>query len=442
MKVKKILDSGYLKNIFTLMSGTIVSQVLLLLLAPILTRLYLPDEFGAYSLYISVASVLGLVSSLKYDQAIMLPKSENNANALFLLSLIITSLTTLILLIIITLIDQFELQENTEVKKILWYIPVGVFLVGGLQILNAYLSRNQKYKVIASNRVKNSLSMISLQIGGRKIASFEQLLEHPIALQFLNNLKHLDWLTLGKIIADTMSIFLLLLNISLSTPLGSIQTTYSRLKINAKKYNYFPKYQSLTVLSNSVSQNLPVFLLASLYSVEVAGLYALTVRVLKAPINLIGESTREVYYQRASQMYVAKEDIFPLYMKTTKNLAKLFIIPFVLILFFGDWVYAIVFGENWRLSGQFSQILIFWYFLSFINSPSIATYSIISKQNIQMKAEMIGLLFCLVTIYGGYLLFNSYLISIIAYVVVNVLVNAFLILYIRYKLLSQLNNLK
>lgn len=437
MKFSALLKSGYLKNIFTLMSGTIISQALMLLLAPILTRLYLPEEFGGYSLFISITSVVGLVSSLKYDQAIMLPKSEHNANALFLLSLIITSTTTLISFIVIVAIDYFGVHRSKEVEQIIRYIPVGIFLVGSLQVLIAYLSRNQKYKAIASNRVTNSLTMIVLQIGGRKIDLLDKLFQNPIATQITTQLKHLDWLTIGKIIADTISLISLLIHISLFTKLRTIRATSLRLRANARKHYYFPRYQSLTVLSNSVSQNLPVFLLASLYSVEVAGLYALTVRVLKAPINLIGASTKEVYYQRASKMYAAKQDIYPLYLRTTSNLAKLFAAPFFLILFFGDEIYAIVFGENWRQSGKLSQILVFWYFFGFINAPSIATFSIISRQNVQMKAEMIGLLLCLASIYGGYYVFNSYYISITAYVAVNTVINAFLIFYIRYKLLLQ-----
>lgn len=437
MRSNVFLKNSYLKNIFTLMSGTMISQALMLMLAPILTRLYVPTEFGSYSLFISISSVLGLVSSLKYDQAIMLPKSEKDAHALFLLSLTITILTTLLSLLFIALIDYFQVKTDKDIEKIIWYIPVGLFLVGVLQILNAYLSRKQKYKSIASNRVTNSLSMISLQIGGRKIDLIEKTIENSIVKDTLMSLKYLDWLIIGKITADTISLILLLTHISISTKLRNIKTSLIRLIANAKKHYYFPRYQSLTVLSNSVSQNLPVFLLASLYSVEVAGLYALTVRILKAPINLIGASTKEVYYQQASKMYAEKKNIYPLYIKTTKSLAKLFSTPFILILLFGDWIYAFTFGENWRASGELSQILIFWYFFGFINAPSIATFSIISKQNIQMKAEMIGLLLCLASLYGGYYFFNSYFASIIAYVSVNVVINVFLIFYIRHKLLSQ-----
>lgn len=418
-----------------------VSQLVMLVLAPVLTRLYLPSEFGAYSLFISITSVVGLVSSLKYDQAIMLARLDKDANAIFLLSLSITSLTTILSAIAIIVLQSFNIKEVNDISDMVWYIPIGIFLIGALQILNSYLSRKQNYKGIATTRMINSLSMMSVQIGGKNIATAEQLIQKKLHTSVHLSFERFDWLILGKIFADSLSLLILLKNISITTPLKSIKASASRLKANAKKHYYFPRYQSLTVLSNAISQNLPVFLLAGLYSVEIAGLYALTVRVLKAPINLIGASTKEVYYQRASKMYISKENIYPLYIKTTKSLIKLFIAPLFLVLFFGEELYGFAFGDNWKTSGALSQILVFWYFFGFINAPSIATFSIISKQNIQMATEIFTLAMCLLAIYGGYYFSNSYYISILAYVFINVISNVFLIIYI-YKTLriNDVNN--
>ena len=83
--LEKIKSSTYIKQIATLMSGTLFSQALMLLIIPILTRIYTPAEFGVYSLFFSITMIVGLVSSLKYDQAIMLPKDDKDANALMFL---------------------------------------------------------------------------------------------------------------------------------------------------------------------------------------------------------------------------------------------------------------------------------------------------------------------------------------------------------------------
>jgi O-antigen/teichoic acid export membrane protein len=75
---KTIKNNTYLLQIITLLSGTLLAQVVMLGFIPILTRLYTPAEFGIYSLFFSITSILGMVSSWKYDQAIMLPSSPKD----------------------------------------------------------------------------------------------------------------------------------------------------------------------------------------------------------------------------------------------------------------------------------------------------------------------------------------------------------------------------
>jgi len=81
-----------LTQIITLISGTLFAQIISLISIPILTRIYTPDEFGLYSIFFAVTSVIGMVSSLSYEQAIVLPKSQRSADAILLLSIIITSM--------------------------------------------------------------------------------------------------------------------------------------------------------------------------------------------------------------------------------------------------------------------------------------------------------------------------------------------------------------
>jgi O-antigen/teichoic acid export membrane protein len=204
--------------------------------------------------------------------------------------------------------------------------------------------------------------------------------------------------------------------------------------VNARRYDNFPKYQSLTVFLNSMSQSLPIFLFSSLYSAEMAGFYALSVQILQAPISLIGASTREVYYQRASRMYVEGKDIFNLYWKTTLGLFKIFIIPFLIIFLFGDNIFSILFGNNWTQAGSMSQILIFWFLFLFINTPSIVTFNILHLQKIQLNLEIVSILLRFLSIYIGWYFFNDQVISLVFFTIMSIAINFFAIGFIYYKL--------
>ena len=70
------------RNVLTLFTGTALSQLLATLFLLPLARLYGPLEMGLFALFQAIA--LGGVSlaSLRYDMAIVLPKSDSHARAL------------------------------------------------------------------------------------------------------------------------------------------------------------------------------------------------------------------------------------------------------------------------------------------------------------------------------------------------------------------------
>lgn len=454
-KYNALRSNTYVMQIFTLMSGTLVAQLVMLAFVPILTRLYSPAEFGIYSLFFSVSNVLGMVSSLKYDQAIMLPRSDRNALALVLLSIFITLAMVVLVGLSVFLFDDLIIRYFNNLDHVIWLIPVGVFLTGFLQIFNSYSSRHQFYKQLSVVRVVNAFSVISVQIGSKYFIKYQSSIIDKLKIDTLiqeklklytfiqDRLKFdaliqegltFDSLIIGKLLADIISLLSLIRHHFKSQTLQFFSVSRRRLMVNAKRYSHFPKYQSITVFLNAISQNIPVLLLSSLYSVEIAGLYALTVRVLQAPIGLIGASTREVYYQKASKLHANDENFYNLYIKTTLGLLKIFILPFLIVLFFGEYLFGFLLGSRWNESGVFAQILILWLACGFINPPSVISYSILNLQNIQMKLEIVSLILRFLAIYIGYIYFNSYYASIILFMLVSVVANLFSIFFIKIRL--------
>ncbi len=418
--INNLKQNTYILQIITLMSGTIIAQIVTFAFIPILTRLYTPSEFGVYALFFSVVSILGLVSSLKYDQAIMLPKSDKDAQSLVFLSMMLTLGMVLLVSIGLFLFYDFFVDYFDGLSHVIWMIPIGILLMGLFQIFSAYSSRQQFYKKQATVRVANSFTLVGIQ----SISKY--------AFKF-------DGLILGKLTADAVSVFLLLKYHLKKQTLQLQSLSRRRLRANVKRYDHFPKYQSFTVFLNAISQSIPILFLASFYSAEIAGFYSLTYRVLHVPAGLIGSSTREVYYQKASKLHAAGEDIFNLYLKTTLGLLKIFILPFFTILFFGEYLFDFVFGDEWGMSGTFAQILIIWYLFGFINVPSIVTFSILNLQKVQMQLEFISLILRFFSIYAGFYFFNSYIVSLLFFALSSVTINVFVILFIYFKLKRRKN---
>ncbi|HID15238.1 MAG TPA: hypothetical protein EYP16_00320, partial [Candidatus Atribacteria bacterium] len=148
--IQRLRENRYVWQIVTLMSGTLIAQIIMFAFIPILTRLYTPAEFGTYSLFFSLASMLGMVSSWKYDQAIMLPKSERYAQSLVFLSILITLGMVLVTVAVLVIFYSFFLDYFHGMEYLIWLLPFSILIIGLLQIFDSYSNRCQFYKKMAS----------------------------------------------------------------------------------------------------------------------------------------------------------------------------------------------------------------------------------------------------------------------------------------------------
>ena len=78
MKIIK-KKSEFTKNIVTLMTGTAIAQAIPIAISPILTRIYKPEDFGVFALFLAISSILATVVNGRYELAIMLPKKDEDA---------------------------------------------------------------------------------------------------------------------------------------------------------------------------------------------------------------------------------------------------------------------------------------------------------------------------------------------------------------------------
>jgi O-antigen/teichoic acid export membrane protein len=397
------------------MSGTLIAQIVMFMFIPILTRLYTPSEFGLYSIFFALSSMIGMVSSANYEQAIVLPKFNRDAQALVFLSILITLFVVVVLSIVLIIFYDFFIEYFKNCTYLVWLLPFSTLIIGLIHIFDAYSTRMEFYKEIAKVKVVVSLSTVTTQSISRYIFN-------------------LNGLVIGKVISDFLGVIILIRFHIRKQTLRLKYISKRDLKLNMKRYDNFPKYQSLSTLINSFSQNIPLLMFTSLFSPAIAGFYSLTHRAMQTPLTLVSSSTKSVFYQKASKMYVEGKDIYPLYFKTTMGLLKLFIIPLTIILLFGEELFVFVFGQEWSQSGVIAQIVIFWFMFGFISPPTTVMFNIYKLQHIRLMIQIFTLGIRILSIYIGYYFFDSYIVSLILFVIVGVLHNTGIMIYIYKKI--------
>ena len=125
---------------------------------------------------------------------------------------------------------------------------------------------------------------------------------------------------------------------------------------------------------------LVAILILQLFTKADFGLFDHSLRMLRMTLMLAGLAISQVFFQRCAEKFNKGEDILPLVLKAVKVLALISIVPFGLVFFFGDDLFAWVFSEKWRGAGEYSQIMAPWFMLNFIASPISFLPLILGKQ--------------------------------------------------------------
>jgi O-antigen/teichoic acid export membrane protein len=128
-------------------------------------------------------------------------------------------------------------------------------------------------------------------------------------------------------------------------------------------------------------------------------------------------------------MFANGESIKNLFVKTTAGLAKLGIVPFIIVGIFAQQLFTLFLGSEWLVSGIFAQLIIALSFLGFINPPTTMTIYILGLQRFSLKFQSFQVLFRILSIYLTFLAFNNEYISVGAYASIGVIFNIIWISY-------------
>lgn len=350
--IKSIQRSEFVKNLATLISGTAVAQLIAIGIQPVIRRLYSPEDFGAFAVYISIVGIIVVVTSLRYDQSIVLPKIDNDSKNLVVLSLVLTFFISIIVFIIVLIfaVPIMELFKFPQGYSNWFYLlPFSIFFHGFYQSINYWFIRKKAYKSSSINKLSRRLTEGIVQVGfGLKKISFGL----PVG-DILGNLAN----SLSGIYQIRRK------NFDLK------EVSIKKIKMLASKYSEFPKYNLFPALLNTLSLSMPVFIINEFYTREITGYYDLTRLVLALPFALITISFSQVLYQHI----VEKKNSNQLILKGLKNqfyyLFILALVALIIIVLLGPLLFSFVFGKEWNIAGEMARILVFSFAIKFIVSP-------------------------------------------------------------------------
>lgn len=394
-KVEHNNTSSFAKNVMTLMGGTVGANLISLMLLPFITRFFSPEAFGELGVFAAIVAILGVAACFRYEMAIVLPKRNIQAISVWWLCVIITVFYTAFVSLIIYVSEDFFIAffEGHPVVKYIWFIPAVLLIHGIYLACNYWNTRTQNFGTVSVSKIGNQLgnSGFSLGFGVLGISGGKELIIASI---------------IGRLFATGVQFSAFTQNLG-----RAIKCFRWRYVIYAlKRYRKFPLFGTWSILLGVAAWQLPVILLGVLFPVAVVGFYALGLRVLQMPMNLLGNAIGQVFFQQANIYAISKDNkdkVASTALNIIEILVLLSLVPLCLLACAGPEIFAFVFGMDWREAGLYAQILMPWVFLWFLSAPFSPVFAVYERQGLQLFWNIFNFSLRVLAILIGGLYFNN-----------------------------------
>ncbi|MBS5927321.1 MAG: oligosaccharide flippase family protein [Clostridium sp.] len=407
--IKAILKSEFYKNIMTLTSGALVAQIITLITAPILTRIFTPGELGVYTLILTAESLFGGIICGRYDVSIVSESEEKNVYPIIKLSVIIAIIFSFMASTGYGIYYFIVRKEYIKYSYAIIFIFFMLLFNGLIRIMESYNNRYKEYKLMTSvyvvrTSVQNFGTILS---GVFSIGVFGMLSSHVLGMMYglrrqANALKeHLPEIR---------------------------KSTLSDMKYVMIKHYRQPIFSVPGVFANRYSYSSINLFVESLFGLTILGYYSISYKVLGLPLTVMSNNVAKVFYQQASREYDNSGKFVKSFIKTS-SILFLIAVPMVLSMYYlVPPLFEILFGDGWSKSGVYVKILAPMFGIRFIVNTISYGLQVAKKQSVELVLQV---LFIICSI-GCYFVSRTYLLCIEDYL--KLIAISFSIIYILYYL--------
>lgn len=417
---KLIPKTDFSKNIFTLMTGNTIAQIIQIAIIPVLTRLYTPADFGVFAVYLSIASIISTVAAMRYELAVMLPKDEKEAVNLLILAVILAIVVSLLsffsLLAVKPIISYFI--KNQNIIKWLFFVPISILFSSMYQIFNVWSNRKTRYKIMTTSIISQRGSSAATNV----IMGFAKLGQAGLVF--------------GNIIGQLTSVVILFLKI-LRNDIEKVKLIdFKVIKEVSVKYKKFPLFDSVNTIFFNFSTKGIIVLITKFFGDVIVGFYSLTERIMITPFSFFTTAFSQAFYQKLSFCYNHNKGNFNnIIIQAIQKMAAIITIPFLILVGTSKWFIPVIFGEEWAILYKYVIILSPFVYISFISSPYSDTLKIINKQNVALIMNMITFIVKFLSIIiTAYFFHTDILVTMIFFSFISLLSTIFAIVIINYYL--------
>lgn len=274
----------YLKHFMIILSGTTAAQAVNLLSYPFLARLYSPEAFGAFAMFVAAAAIPSAIACGRFDLAILTAPRAGRFG-IFWLSVLVSAGMGLASAVLSVAYWAFY-ARGIELLLLPLLLGLCVFLTGACSAM--------MYALMREDRFRASSSSLVTRIGGTVVVQLALAAVAPSGLS----------LSLGfasGLVAQAL--FLLIVHARTS---GVPRFRRRDVRAMARRFRRQVAVDIPSTLIAAFSLNLLTFILAGLYGQRVTGFYSIGNRLAITPLQLFNDALGQTFFQKAARAQEAK----------------------------------------------------------------------------------------------------------------------------------------
>ncbi len=376
--VNRFAANGFLRSALVLMTGSSLAQALNLLILPLLTHVFVPQDFKVLAVFSALAIVTSLASCLGFDFA--LPFSKDDDDAVNLMSCAVVSVLGVSLVVAVLTLAFWLGFLNPHggmaggYTSFIWLLPLSTLMIGWTNAFEYWSTRRQRFRLISQARIGQVV------IGGG--------LQLALGLMGAGS----KGLLFGYILMNGMGLVVLAWGFWTLDRQWLVKVSLANMRRVAAGYSAFPRFTATEALANSGSVYLPVLIISAALVGPEAGFISLAVRLVQAPLYLISRSVSQVYLSRA----LASLESQRLQADTARVLRILTGVmsgPLLASAILAPIIVTLVLGPVWQTVGVYITWIMPWIFLQFLSTSVLTTMYALGKNRQIMWLTLFGLVF-------------------------------------------------
>lgn len=381
-----IPDSSFFHKLLMLAGGTIAGQALVVLSSPLLTRLFTPAEFGAFTVLAAVTGICSVGIALRFEFAIPIIERDEDAAAM----VVVTALAAVTMAALVALAIWLwgpwlaDLIGVPAWAFLLWLLPPALLAWGCGSALSYWSVRRRRF---ATNGLNHTLQLGS-QAGGQ------------VALGLAGS--GVWGLMLGYVLGYVVRLGHYAARLPAADRRLIRSTGGRRLWRVARESWRYPTLAFPSSLLQSLCNLAPAILVAALFGPVVAGWYGLGQRVMGLPVRMLSEAASHVFLGEVRAL--DERGLHRFFLRVVVLFTALGALGAVPVLLAGPALFALVFGEPWREAGVLVQLLLPLYVARFVVLPVSQLLYVLKRQDIHLFSAALNAAALGLSFGGGYAL--------------------------------------